>query len=148
MWIDRFLVSTSCVTIWNLNLLSSSETGVNPGIRSWEKHLSDWARCQKASGDIYFTKKWRAETLQPGLEFGNFKPRLKSCIFECISWLNGSFFGGVFESWSQDLSNGTSVNSLTCQLFFCCPHIYCVWISHSDFSLGHVRPGCIRLFML
>ncbi len=24
----------------------------------------------------------------------NFKPRLKSGIFECISWLNGSFFGG------------------------------------------------------
>ncbi len=34
----------------------------------------------KAIGDIYFTKKWRAETLQPGLEFDNFKPQLKSGI--------------------------------------------------------------------
>jgi hypothetical protein len=37
---------------------------------------------------------WRAETLQPGLEFDIFKPRLKSGIFKCIFWLNGSFFGG------------------------------------------------------
>jgi hypothetical protein len=65
---------------------------------SWNKklekyHSSDWDRCQKAIGGIYFTRKWRAETLQPGLEFDNFKPRLKSGIFKCISWLNGSFFG-------------------------------------------------------
>jgi hypothetical protein len=25
--------------------LSSSETGVNPGMRSWRKHLSEWAGC-------------------------------------------------------------------------------------------------------
>ncbi len=43
--------------------------------------------------NIYFTEKLRAETQQPGLEFDNFKPRLKICIFECISWLSGSFFG-------------------------------------------------------
>jgi hypothetical protein len=46
---------------------------LNPGIKSWKMHLSDWARCQKAIDGICFTKKWRAETLQPGLEFGNFK---------------------------------------------------------------------------
>jgi hypothetical protein len=40
-------------------------------------------------GGIYFTKKWRAETPQPGLEFENFKTRLKSSVFKCISWLNG-----------------------------------------------------------
>jgi hypothetical protein len=65
--------------------------------QSWEKklkkHLSEWAWCQKAIGGFYFTKKWRAETLQPGLEFDNFKPRLKSGIFKCISWLQGSIFG-------------------------------------------------------
>ncbi len=32
-------------------------------------------------------------TLQLGLELDNFKPWLKNSIFECISWLNGSFFG-------------------------------------------------------
>jgi hypothetical protein len=31
---------------------------------------------------------------EPGFEFDNFKPRLKSRIFKCISWLNGYFFGG------------------------------------------------------
>jgi hypothetical protein len=52
---------------------------------------------------IYFTKKLRAETLQPGLEFDNFKPLLKSGIFKGISWLNGLFFGvmiGVF--WKRE----------------------------------------------
>jgi hypothetical protein len=33
--------------------------------------------------------------IQPGLEFDSFKPRLKSGIFKCISWLNGSFFRGA-----------------------------------------------------
>jgi hypothetical protein len=64
-------------------------------IRSWKKHLSEWAWCQKAiSGGTYFSKKWKAETLQPGLELDNFKPRLKSDIFKCISWLNGLLFRG------------------------------------------------------
>ncbi len=76
------------------DLISSSETGVNSGISSWKKHLSDWARCQKANGGIFFTEKWRAETLQPGLDFDIFKPRFKNDIFKCISWLNGSFFEG------------------------------------------------------
>jgi hypothetical protein len=67
--------------------------------------------------------KWRAETPQPGLEFDNFKPRLKSGIFKCISWLNGSFFGGWWsgysESGSQDLSNVTN---------FFCLYIYSLWV--------------------
>jgi hypothetical protein len=83
-----------CMTTSNPDSLSSSETGLNPGIRSWKMHLSEWARCQKAVGGIYFTTKWRAETLQPGLECDNFKPRLKRGIFNCISWLNGSVFEG------------------------------------------------------
>ncbi len=90
----RFPVSASCVTILIPDSLWSRETMVYFGIKSWKKHLSDWARCQKAVGGIYFTNKWRAETLQPGLGFHNFKPRLQSSIFKCISWLNGSFFGG------------------------------------------------------
>ncbi len=92
--------------------LSSSETGVNFGIRSWKKHFSEWAWCQKAIGGIYSTKKWRAETLQPGLEFDYFKPWLESGFFKCISWLNGSIFGGwwswFYERGSQDLSYGAN----------------------------------------
>jgi hypothetical protein len=72
----RFLVSSSCVTYSNPISLSSNETGDNPGIRSWKLQLSDWAQYQKAIGGVYFTKKLRPETLQPGLEFDNFKPRL------------------------------------------------------------------------
>ncbi len=47
------------------------------------KHSSEWARCEEAVGTIYFVKKWNSETLKLRLEFDNFKPRLKSCIFEC-----------------------------------------------------------------
>ncbi len=81
-------------TISYLDSLLSNVTRVNPGTRSWKWHLSEWARCQKAIGGIYFTRRCRAETLQRGLEFDNFQQRLKSGIFKCISWVNGSFFGG------------------------------------------------------
>ncbi len=84
----------SCVTNSNPNLLFNSEKGVNPGRRSWKKQLSEWPRSQKAIGGIYFTKKWKVETLQPGLEYDNIKPRLKIGLFNWISWPNGSFFGG------------------------------------------------------
>ncbi len=94
----RFWVPASWVTISNPNSLSRSETGVNPGIRSWKKRSSEWAWCQKAIGGISFTKKWRTETLRPGLQFADFKPQLESRIFKCISWLNGSFF-----LWGEDL---------------------------------------------
>jgi hypothetical protein len=91
---DCCSVTASCVTISNPDLLSSNETGVNPGIRSWKKCLSEWARCQKAIGDIYFTKKWRAETLQPGLEFDNFKPRLKAVSSKAsLGWMVRSLGG-------------------------------------------------------
>jgi hypothetical protein len=44
----------------------------------------------------------RAETLQPGLEFDNFKPWLKSGIFKYISWLHGSFFGRDDQDFLND----------------------------------------------
>ncbi len=58
------LVYAIRVTISNpQHLLSSSETGITLGVRSWEKNLSEWARCHEAIYGIYFTKNWRAETL-------------------------------------------------------------------------------------
>jgi hypothetical protein len=51
---------------------------------------------------IDFTKKWRAETLQPGLDLDNFKPRLTSGILNCISWLNSSIFGANDCSFLND----------------------------------------------
>ncbi len=80
-------------------------------------------------------KKWRAGTPQPGFQFDNLKPRLKSGIFKCISWLNGSFFFflgggggcwlGFFVSGSQDLSMApmSPINSPT----FFCLHICSLW---------------------
>ncbi len=111
----RFPASANCLTISNPESLSSSKKGVKSRNKTLKKHLSEWARCQKAIGGIHFTNKWRAETLQTGLEFDNFKPRLKSGIFKCISWLNGSLFegwlSGFSERGSQDLSKGTNVAS-------------------------------------
>jgi hypothetical protein len=49
----RFPVSTSCVTIQNPNLLSSSGTGVIPGLRSWESaYLKELDVDHKAVGGI------------------------------------------------------------------------------------------------
>jgi hypothetical protein len=129
----RFPVSASCVSISKPDLLSSSETGVNSGIRSWKKHLSDWARCQKAIGGIYFTKKWRAETLQRGLEFDNFKPRLKSGIFKCISWLNGSSLGGNdlgFLKEGVKTYQMAPMSPLNSQLFLCLHTYTVVYVSN------------------
>jgi hypothetical protein len=48
-------------------LLSSRETGVDPVTKKAENmHSSEWTPCQEAICGIYFTKKWKAETLQPG----------------------------------------------------------------------------------
>ncbi len=54
LWMCRwpFPVFATCVTISNPGSLSSSKTCVDSGIRSWENHSSDWARCQKAFGGI------------------------------------------------------------------------------------------------
>ncbi len=143
-------MSASCVTISNPDLLSSSETRINHGMRSWKNHLSEWARCQKASDGIYFTKKRRAETLQPGLDFDNFKPWLKSGIFKCISWLNGSFFrgwwSGFSERVSQGLSNDTNITSSLSNVFFCL-HIS-LWLSQAHYQnfLWSDLIGLKRLF--
>jgi hypothetical protein len=41
------------VSLSNPDSLSSSETGVKPGIRSWEKQVSDCTWCQEAFRGIY-----------------------------------------------------------------------------------------------
>jgi hypothetical protein len=62
-----------------------------PAFQQWDtvkwpskkkKDLSEWTRCQQATGRIYFTDTWRVTTFQPGLGYNDFK-----CIFKCISWL-------------------------------------------------------------
>ncbi len=94
----RPLYATSSVTISNPDLLFS-----NPKTKCWKEHLLfECGQCQKAIGGIYFTNKWRAETLQPGLEFDNFKPRLQSGIFKAISWLHGLFYGGDDQGFLKD----------------------------------------------
>jgi hypothetical protein len=75
-------------TVSNPGLLSSRETGVNPGRGSFKTILFGSAQCQKDIGAVSISQ--RIEDL---------KLRLKSGSFKCISWLNGSFLGvkiGVF----------------------------------------------------
>ncbi len=85
---------------------------------------------------------WRAEPLKRGLEFDIFKPRLESCIFIYISWLNIFFFLWViiivFESGSWDLSNGTKVASKPCHFFFYF-RIYGLWLHTPQQPILYVR---------
>ncbi len=46
----------SRMALSNPDLLSSSETWVNFGIRSGKKHLSEFSPRQKAIGGVYFIK--------------------------------------------------------------------------------------------
>jgi hypothetical protein len=146
-----FSASGSSVTISNPDSLSSSETGVNPVIRSWKKHLSEWDRGQKAIGGIYFTKKWRAETLQPGVEFDSFEPRLRSCIFKCISWLNGDFlkwWSGLYETVESSPNQTRQFRLLTRQIvflfFFLFLIIHSLWVRYGELNernMGALVPG-------
>jgi hypothetical protein len=83
-------------------------------------HFFDWVLNQKAIGGItgiYSTEKRRAETLQSAWKFDDFKYRLKSCMFECTSLLNWSFFFFFFWegergdarvfSWKRKICNST-----------------------------------------
>ncbi len=65
--------------------LSSGETGVNPGMRSWQK-ARVWIRMSESYCWNLFLKEVKSwDSIQPGLELVNFKPRLKSGVFGCIS---------------------------------------------------------------
>ncbi len=115
---EKMVVFLVCMAISNNDSLCSSESEVN----------------QKAIGGIYFTKKWRAETPQPGLEFDNFKPRLKSGIFNCISWLNGSSFAGDDRGFLEELFKTNLIVPMSplnwpilCRFQFSF-HVYILWM--------------------
>ncbi len=131
MW--RFFFSGVLVTISNCDSLSSRETSfiktlfLSLNFFKAEKRYTDWAWCQKALGGIYLTDKWRTETLQPGLESDNIKPRLICGLFKCISWLNGSFF--FFLWWSVFSENGSqdlSKSPLNAPTFFLSSHLWSI----------------------
>ncbi len=120
---SRFRVSAiSWLTSPNPASLSSSETRVHLGIRRRKRRSSESAQCQEAIGVIYFTERWRPEDLHCGLEIGKSQPRSKVGNFECMSWLNGSFFGGWTSGFSgrgsQDLPNVTNVAFQLANIFF------------------------------
>jgi hypothetical protein len=119
-----FLVSASGVTFSN-HQPPRSETVFDPAGRRWKKYSSELDGCQKSIGVIYFTKKWRAETLiQRGLQFDDFELWLESCIFKCISWLTDRFvFWGRWSGFSerrgsQDLYLMTQMLLLNSLAFF------------------------------
>jgi hypothetical protein len=77
-------------------LLSSSETRVNFGIKSKKKaHLHQLNASKPLVTSISQKRKTRGP-IHCGLEIGKSQPRSKLGNFEGMSWLNGSFFIGVF----------------------------------------------------
>ncbi len=64
-------------------------------------HFSGEARCQKAIDDIYLKKK-EVKSWDCNIEFGHFKSRFESCIFERISWLHGSFLRGDYQGFMKE----------------------------------------------
>jgi hypothetical protein len=64
----------------------------------------------------------RAETLQLGSQFANFKHRLENSIFKSISWLNSSFYGVDDRGFSKEgvkayqMAPMSSLNSSTISL--------------------------------
>jgi hypothetical protein len=98
----RFLVLTSYVKISNPYSFSSSETGVDLGIRSWN---STYPNELDVGKQLVVSISQRSEELrlQPGLKFVNFEPPLESFIFKCFSWLNGSFLAAfIMALWKME----------------------------------------------
>ncbi len=129
---------------WQFQTLIRFPPVRGPWNKKLKKHLSDWARCQKAIDGSYFTKKWRAETLQPGLEFDSIKPRLKSGIFKCISWLNSSFLGGDDRGL---LKEGVKTFQMAqCRVLTRRPsfflHIYSLWTKKALLGMCIIRLEC------
>ncbi len=114
----RFPVSTNCVT--NPDSLSSNETEINPGIRSWKSSYPNELDVRKPSVVSVSQNIWRAKTLQSYLEFDNLKPRLDSCIFKSISGMNGSIFEGDVPGCLKvgvEIYILTPIRLLPCQFF-------------------------------
>lgn len=84
------------VAIIKEDSLYSSETRVNPLIRSWNKlHLPVSTQCCKSIGDICSNICEKPLLYDPvRSELDNFKPTPKHGIFRCIAWLDGSLLGG------------------------------------------------------
>jgi hypothetical protein len=116
----------------NTRYLSSSEKRVNADIRVWKLHLSESNWCQESFVGIWFTNQWKATSLQP-LTFSN-----HCSLFKCISWLNGSFFGGWTAGFSERGVKTFRMAPMSplklANFFFFCLHIYnlCSDLPESD----------------
>ncbi len=114
----RFAVSASCVEWEGLNMEWEAEKAL-----IWLSLRSE-SRC-----GICFTKKWRAETLQPGLQFDNFKPSFKAVSSNAPHGLTVRFLGhdrAILTEGVKTLSNGTNFASQLATFLFCL-HIYSLW---------------------
>ncbi len=80
-----------------------------------------------------FLKKVKSWDSTTWLEFYNFKPRLKSNIFNCISGLDSSLLGGrcsvLFGRGSQDLFIMAPMPPVNSRALFCL-HVYGLWPSY------------------
>jgi hypothetical protein len=72
---------------------------VNPRIKSWKIHLTEWGGLQTAAGSIFFSQRREELGLYHLVHEENYKPLFESGIFKSISWLNGSIFWGCDDDW-------------------------------------------------
>jgi hypothetical protein len=123
-WEDGcFLVSASCVTISNPDSLSSSETGVNPEIRSWKSaHLMSliseypwWYLVLKEVKSWDSTNRFRiGKFLNPG-----FKPYFQH--FQMHLLVERFFFGGILKKiWNLCSDCVENHSCLTSLIWFVC----------------------------
>jgi hypothetical protein len=80
-----------------------------------------WSSIQESHWWDLFHNESRVETLQLGLEFGNFKPWFRNGISNCIFRLNSSLFGGFAEE-------GVNTYLMTTMLTLHSPTSFCLHI--------------------
>jgi hypothetical protein len=105
-------------------LYSSSETRVTAGIRGWKCRTYLNQLDARNLLVVSVSQITEAQLLHsPDI----FKPLLKCSIFKCISWLNGSFFGGDHRGFLKEgvkTSRMAPMSPLSSPTFFFCLHIY------------------------
>jgi hypothetical protein len=59
----------SCVQVYEISIYfpAVKQGGINDEIRNLKEKKTDRDWSQKAISGVYFAKKWRAETLEPGV---------------------------------------------------------------------------------
>jgi hypothetical protein len=104
--------------------------GVNPRIRSWIKHSSDWARCQKGHWWYLFhkeVKSWDSTTWFRIWQFRTLASlRYLQTHLLAKRFVFGGWWSGFSERGIQDVSDGTHIASSFAKFIFRL-YIYSLW---------------------